>query len=201
LNYESTVYLAWKVLHKSTTQCKVLSLLLMQIGGINQTSMSSTTASQEELKAHRVPLAWRDQCSAYVYVLTFIHAHDYLSRKLPHPPLFESSWPFAIRMGSLLLYTRSLLLPLNVCRKEKYYLPWECENERHAYEKYVGSTFIFFHPSLTFDLRLQVSIRRVGFPPHFESVLSAFGVKLYSQDESAIKAETPRERGRGLMID
>jgi len=54
--------------------------------------MSSTTASQEELKAHRVPLAWRDQCSA-------------------------------------------LLLPLNVCRKEKYYLPWECENERHAYEK------------------------------------------------------------------
>ena len=28
--------------------------------------MSSTTASQEELKAHRVPLAWRDQCSAYV---------------------------------------------------------------------------------------------------------------------------------------
>ncbi|KAI0270348.1 NADH-ubiquinone oxidoreductase B18 subunit-domain-containing protein [Russula aff. rugulosa BPL654] len=56
--------------------------------------MSSTTASQEELKAHRVPLAWRDQCSA-------------------------------------------LLLPLNVCRKEKYYLPWECENERHAYENYM----------------------------------------------------------------
>jgi len=28
--------------------------------------MSSTTASQEELKVHRVPLAWRDQCSAYV---------------------------------------------------------------------------------------------------------------------------------------
>ncbi|KAI9452987.1 NADH-ubiquinone oxidoreductase B18 subunit-domain-containing protein [Russula earlei] len=59
---------------------------------------SSTTASQEELKAHRVPLAWRDQCSA-------------------------------------------LLLPLNVCRKENYYLPWECENERHAYEKHVSSSF------------------------------------------------------------
>ncbi|CCL99005.1 uncharacterized protein FIBRA_01013 [Fibroporia radiculosa] len=53
---------------------------------------SSTTASQTELKDAKVPLAWRDQCSA-------------------------------------------LLLPLNVCRKEKYYLPWECENERHAYEK------------------------------------------------------------------
>ncbi|KZT21254.1 hypothetical protein NEOLEDRAFT_1244693 [Neolentinus lepideus HHB14362 ss-1] len=53
---------------------------------------SLTTASQEELKAHKVPLGWRDQCSA-------------------------------------------LLIPLNVCRKDKYYLPWECGHERHAYEK------------------------------------------------------------------
>ncbi|TFK45475.1 hypothetical protein OE88DRAFT_1639881 [Heliocybe sulcata] len=53
---------------------------------------SSNTASQEELKAHKVPLGWRDQCSA-------------------------------------------LLIPLNVCRKEQYYLPWECAHERHAYEK------------------------------------------------------------------
>ncbi|ETW84650.1 hypothetical protein HETIRDRAFT_314750 [Heterobasidion irregulare TC 32-1] len=53
---------------------------------------SATTASQEELKTNKVPIAWRDQCSA-------------------------------------------LLIPLNVCRKDKYYLPWECENERHAYEK------------------------------------------------------------------
>ncbi|KAI0666170.1 B18 subunit of NADH:ubiquinone oxidoreductase [Trametes maxima] len=53
---------------------------------------SSTAASQAELKAAKVPLGWRDQCSA-------------------------------------------LLIPLNVCRKDKLYLPWECENERHAYEK------------------------------------------------------------------
>ncbi|KAI0773641.1 NADH-ubiquinone oxidoreductase B18 subunit-domain-containing protein [Fomes fomentarius] len=53
---------------------------------------SSTTASQTELKAAKVPLGWRDQCS-------------------------------------------SLLIPLNVCRRDKLYLPWECENERHAYEK------------------------------------------------------------------
>ncbi|KAI1792503.1 B18 subunit of NADH:ubiquinone oxidoreductase [Ganoderma leucocontextum] len=53
---------------------------------------SSTTASQSELRAAKVPLGWRDQCSA-------------------------------------------LLIPLNVCRKDKLYLPWECENERHAYEK------------------------------------------------------------------
>jgi len=29
----------------------------------------------------------------------------------------------------------SLLIPLNVCRKGTFYMPWECENERHAYEK------------------------------------------------------------------
>ncbi|KAF9651783.1 hypothetical protein BDM02DRAFT_3184288 [Thelephora ganbajun] len=29
----------------------------------------------------------------------------------------------------------SLLIPLNVCRKGTLYMPWECETERHAYEK------------------------------------------------------------------
>jgi len=52
---------------------------------------SEATASKAELKANRVPLGWRDHCSA-------------------------------------------LLIPLNVCRKEKYYMPWECEHERHTYE-------------------------------------------------------------------
>ncbi|KDQ65141.1 hypothetical protein JAAARDRAFT_117911 [Jaapia argillacea MUCL 33604] len=53
---------------------------------------SSTTASQTELKANKVPLAWRDGCSA-------------------------------------------LVIPLNICRKDKNYMPWECGTERHAYEK------------------------------------------------------------------
>ncbi|KAJ6586412.1 NADH-ubiquinone oxidoreductase B18 subunit-domain-containing protein [Mycena vulgaris] len=53
---------------------------------------SSTTASQEELKAYRVPVQWRDGCSA-------------------------------------------LLIPLNLCRRETLYMPWECDHERHAYEK------------------------------------------------------------------
>ncbi|KAJ7302237.1 B18 subunit of NADH:ubiquinone oxidoreductase [Mycena albidolilacea] len=53
---------------------------------------SSTTASQEELKTHRVPIQWRDGCSA-------------------------------------------LLIPLNVCRRKTLYMPWECDHERHAYEK------------------------------------------------------------------
>ncbi|KAF3760710.1 hypothetical protein M406DRAFT_358315 [Cryphonectria parasitica EP155] len=29
----------------------------------------------------------------------------------------------------------SLLIPLNRCRFETYYLPWKCEQERHTYEK------------------------------------------------------------------
>ncbi|KAF2102711.1 hypothetical protein NA57DRAFT_71697 [Rhizodiscina lignyota] len=28
-----------------------------------------------------------------------------------------------------------LLIPLNKCRYNEYYLPWKCENERHSYEK------------------------------------------------------------------
>ncbi|KAF1983235.1 hypothetical protein K402DRAFT_361680 [Aulographum hederae CBS 113979] len=29
----------------------------------------------------------------------------------------------------------NLLIPLNRCRFETYYLPWKCETERHSYEK------------------------------------------------------------------
>ncbi|KAN0113346.1 NADH-ubiquinone oxidoreductase-like protein B18 subunit [Hyaloscypha variabilis] len=29
----------------------------------------------------------------------------------------------------------NLLIPLNRCRYEEYYLPWKCETERHSYEK------------------------------------------------------------------
>ncbi|KAF1815260.1 hypothetical protein P152DRAFT_471875 [Eremomyces bilateralis CBS 781.70] len=28
-----------------------------------------------------------------------------------------------------------LLIPLNKCRYDNYYLPWRCEDERHGYEK------------------------------------------------------------------
>lgn len=53
--------------------------------------MSSTTASQEELKAHRVPLAWRDQCSAYVVTVysyavspnLLLAGHDHIIQRLP----------------------------------------------------------------------------------------------------------------------
>ncbi|KAK4896058.1 hypothetical protein LTR27_005915 [Elasticomyces elasticus] len=29
----------------------------------------------------------------------------------------------------------NLLIPLNKCRYENYYLPWLCQDERHGYEK------------------------------------------------------------------
>ena len=28
-----------------------------------------------------------------------------------------------------------LLIPLNNCRRENWYLPWKCSEERHAFEK------------------------------------------------------------------
>ncbi|OTA87951.1 hypothetical protein M434DRAFT_399251 [Hypoxylon sp. CO27-5] len=29
----------------------------------------------------------------------------------------------------------NLLIPLNRCRVDTYYLPWKCNDERHSYEK------------------------------------------------------------------
>ena len=81
------------------------------------------TASQAELKANRVPLAWRDGCSAFVSPAS----------------LQTCQLILAFRIRALLnlhtFFVDSLLLPLNVCRKGTWYLPWECEHERHAYEK------------------------------------------------------------------
>ena len=74
-------------------------------------NMASTTASQTELKAARVPLAWRDQCSAHVLTL----------------PQRRSE-----RLIDILC---RLLIPLNACRRKTAYMPWECTDERHGYEK------------------------------------------------------------------
>lgn len=90
---------------------------------------TSTSASQAELKANRVPLAWRDGCSALV-------SPCFLAQTC------QLILAFRIRVLRVLLnlhtsFVDSLLLPLNVCRKGTWYLPWECEHERHAYEKCV----------------------------------------------------------------
>lgn len=42
----------------------------------------------------------------------------------------EARLPHAYRDGCA-----NLLIPLNRCRFENYYLPWKCVDERHGYEK------------------------------------------------------------------
>ena len=32
-------------------------------------------------------------------------------------------------------YCAHLLIPLNKCRSETWYLPWKCEDEKHSWEK------------------------------------------------------------------
>lgn len=41
-------------------------------------------------------------------------------------------------------YCAHLLIPLNKCRGETFYLPWKCENERHAYEKCQYEEWVVF---------------------------------------------------------
>jgi NADH dehydrogenase (ubiquinone) 1 beta subcomplex subunit 7 len=36
---------------------------------------------------------------------------------------------------SLPLCVQHLLIPLNACRHDTFYMPWRCGPERHAYEK------------------------------------------------------------------
>ncbi len=64
-------------------------------------------------------------------------------------------------------YVDSLLLPLNVCRKKTSYLPWECEHERHSYEKcvylflvtkYHGSNAMTLGVSMTSELNCAIII-------------------------------------------
>jgi hypothetical protein len=32
-------------------------------------------------------------------------------------------------------YCAHMLIPLNACRRENWYMPFKCSHERHAYEK------------------------------------------------------------------
>ena len=32
-------------------------------------------------------------------------------------------------------FCSGLLIPLNKCRQENYYMPWTCKHEKHEYEK------------------------------------------------------------------
>lgn len=40
-----------------------------------------------------------------------------------------------------------LLIPLNACRRNEYFLPWKCEHERHVYEKCQYKQCVTPHPT------------------------------------------------------
>ena len=61
---------------------------------------------------------------------------------VPRMPLFACGWA-RCQLTTDHWRTTRLLIPLNACRRKNYYLPWECENERHGYEKWV-EFFIHF---------------------------------------------------------
>ena len=130
---------------------------------------SPTTASPTKLKENKVPIHWRDGCSAWVssfsrkrLALMFklemwiivlyltIYKRILLAVHYQHEShCVISFWIFfmdhQLRMHreftelfSLMAHNaHRLLLPLNVCRKKNFYLPWECEHERHEYERCV----------------------------------------------------------------
>ncbi len=75
------------------------------------------TASVDEANAARLPLGYRDQCSAYVPPNP--HVHTWCQ---PNSNQEDGTDP--------LCHANSLLIPLNKCRKQTLYAPWKCEDER-----------------------------------------------------------------------
>ena len=56
------------------------------------------------------------------------------TRALPIPPAAQEEVKKARVPMANRDYCVDVLIPLNECRRENYYLPWKCEHERHAYE-------------------------------------------------------------------
>ncbi|KAL2884985.1 NADH dehydrogenase ubiquinone 1 beta subcomplex subunit 7 [Ceratocystis lukuohia] len=52
------------------------------------------------------------------------------ARRATREEMREARLPLAYRDSCA-----HLLIPLNRCRYDTYYLPWKCEDERHSYEK------------------------------------------------------------------
>ncbi|RMX98617.1 hypothetical protein D0868_09996 [Hortaea werneckii] len=59
--------------------------------------------------------------------------------KAGFPPVLWEDQPAEMSAAKLPLAYRDqcahLLIPLNKCRYDNYYLPWRCSDERHGYEK------------------------------------------------------------------
>jgi len=81
-----------------------------------------------------------------------------------------------------------LLLPLNVCRKKNFYLPWECEHERHEYERCVFCSYLPLHLSLDMWFVLDVSTMskfKCNSCGEISSNYDIMGNQLCSTDEEA----------------
>lgn len=59
-------------------------------------------------------------------------------------------------------YCAHLLIPLNKCRGETFYLPWKCENERHSYEKCQYEEYVTESFSLWTYVRMSSAPRLLG---------------------------------------
>ncbi|KAK0387470.1 hypothetical protein NLU13_5782 [Sarocladium strictum] len=53
-----------------------------------------------------------------------------MPREATREEMREARLPLAYRDSCA-----GLLIPLNKCRRETWYAPWKCEDERHSYEK------------------------------------------------------------------
>jgi NADH dehydrogenase (ubiquinone) 1 beta subcomplex subunit 7 len=56
--------------------------------------------------------------------------HHYIEPTASHEEMKAARLPISFRD-----YCAHLLIPLNKCRQQTYYLPWKCGDERHIYEK------------------------------------------------------------------
>lgn len=86
----------------------------------------------------------------------------------------------------------SLLIPLNTCRRKNMYLPWECEDERHVYEKWVCA-FIWIMLLLTNRTR-KVPIRRVSANVMFIGNLHWHILQLDASHEEDVEAKAGGSR-------
>ncbi|KAF6807957.1 nadh-ubiquinone oxidoreductase b18 subunit family protein [Colletotrichum musicola] len=57
-------------------------------------------------------------------------AGDSAPREATREEMRDAKLPIAYRDSCA-----GLLIPLNRCRADSWYLPWRCEDERHSYEK------------------------------------------------------------------
>lgn len=49
-------------------------------------------------------------------------------------------------------YCAHILIKLNQCRRNNYYLPWKCEHERHSYEVCQYKEYLFFYDIYNFNI-------------------------------------------------